>query len=96
MNADQGMQEFTYSFYAWNGWLAESEVVREAYDLNYPVFAAAPAHARRAGSLFQVDAPSVIVECVKPAEDGSRRRHRAPLRIQAHRRPLRAANVAAG
>ena len=29
MTADQGMQQFTYAFYAWNGSLAESELVRE-------------------------------------------------------------------
>jgi alpha-mannosidase len=70
MNADQGVQEFTYSFYTWNGSLAESDVVREAYDLNHPVLAVAGDGGVR--SVLQMDAPSVIVECVKPAEDGSR------------------------
>jgi alpha-mannosidase len=69
MTADKGIQTFTYSFYAWNGSLAESGVVREGYELNVPVTTAAGAGGQ--GSLFAVDAPNVIIETVKPAEDGS-------------------------
>ena len=54
---------------AWSGSLAQSEVVREAYDLNCPVLTAPGAAGER--SLFAVDAPGVVVETVKPAEDGS-------------------------
>jgi alpha-mannosidase len=69
MAADKGRQEFTYAFYAWNGAFADSDVVREACDLNCPVLVVPGAAGER--SLFQVDAPNVIVETVKPAEDGS-------------------------
>ena len=69
MTADKAMQEFTYAFYAWNGSLGDSGVVREAYDLNCPVLAASGAAGER--SLFGVDAPNVIIDTVKPAEDGS-------------------------
>jgi alpha-mannosidase len=69
MTADKGRQEFTYAIYPWNGSLAESAVVREAYDLNCPVMAMQGAAGER--SLFSVDAPNIIVETVKPAEDGS-------------------------
>ena len=69
MTADRGRQEFTYAFYAWNGPFIESEVIREAYDLNCPVRVAAGAAGR--ASILSVDAPNVIVETVKPAEDGS-------------------------
>jgi alpha-mannosidase len=69
MNADKGVQEFTYAFYAWNGSLAESGLVRQGYELNVPV-TTAPAAAGEA-SLLSVDAPNVIVETVKPAEDGN-------------------------
>jgi alpha-mannosidase len=69
MSADQGRQEFTYAFYAWNGSFAESPVVRAGYELNCPVMTATGAAGE--GSLFSVDAPNVIVETVKPAEDGS-------------------------
>jgi alpha-mannosidase len=69
MHADLGRQEFTYAFYAWNGSFADSDLVREGYDLNVPVVSA-PGSAGRA-SLFAVDASNVVVDTVKPAEDGS-------------------------
>ncbi len=69
MTADKGIQTFTYSFYAWNGCLADSNVVREAYELNVPVSVVPGAGGER--SLFSVDAPNVLIETVKPAEDGS-------------------------
>ena len=69
MYADKARQEFTYAFYAWNGSLADSQVVREGYELNCPVTTAPGAGGER--SLFRVDAPNVVVETVKPAEDGS-------------------------
>jgi len=43
--------------------------VREAYDLNVPVLTVPGAAGER--SLFSLDAPNVIIETVKPAEDGS-------------------------
>lgn len=69
MYADKGRQEFSYALYAWNGSFAESPVVQEAYQLNCPV-TTAPGAAGEA-SLFCVDAPNVIIETIKPAEDGS-------------------------
>jgi alpha-mannosidase len=69
MHADQGRQDFVYAFYAWKGGFLESDLVREGYDLNAPLMAAPGDAGTR--SLFSVDAPSVIVETVKPAEDGS-------------------------
>ena len=69
MTADRGMQEFTYAFYAWNGSFAESDIVREAYELNCPVVAALGAAEER--SLFALNAPNIIIATVKPAEDGS-------------------------
>jgi alpha-mannosidase len=69
MYADKGRQEFTYAFYAWNDTFFESGLVQEGYDLNVaPVTAAG---AGGTGSILAVDAPNVIVETVKPAEDGS-------------------------
>lgn len=69
MTADKGKQVFTYAFYAWNGSLAESDVVRQGYELNCPVVTALGAAGEQ--SLFSVDAPNVVIEAVKPAEDGS-------------------------
>jgi len=69
MTADKGIQTFTYAFYAWNGSLVDSPVVWEAYDLNCPVMVL-PGSAGEI-SLFQVDAANVVIEAVKPAEDGT-------------------------
>jgi alpha-mannosidase len=69
MHADVGEQTFTYAFYAWNGAFADSDVVREAYELNLPLMVASGDGGTR--SLFAVDTPNVIIETVKPAEDGS-------------------------
>jgi alpha-mannosidase len=70
MTADRGRQEFTYAFYAWNGSFAESRVVREAYELNCPVMPVSGTAGER--SLFAINAPNVVVETVKLAEDGSK------------------------
>jgi alpha-mannosidase len=69
MTADKGMQEFTYAFLVWNGSFADSPVVREGYELNCPVKVVSGGAGHR--TLFSVDAPNIIIETVKPAEDGS-------------------------
>jgi len=69
MYADKGRQEFTYAFYAWNGTFFESGLVQEGYDLNVATVTARGEAGQ--GSLLTVDAPNVIVETIKPAEDGS-------------------------
>jgi len=69
MHADLGTQTFTYAFYAWNGTFAESDLVRQGYELNAPLLTVPGAAGTR--SMFSVDSPNVIVETVKPAEDGS-------------------------
>ena len=69
LNADKGEHDFTYSYYVWDGPFMDCGVVREGYALNVPLTQAAgrcPAH-----SLMQVDAPNVIIDTVKLAEDGS-------------------------
>ena len=70
-HADEGKQVFTYSLTTWNGPFFESEVVREAYDLNAPLTVAAGAARAPEISLFTLDQPNVFIEAVKPAEDGS-------------------------
>jgi len=74
MTADKGLQNFTYALYPWNGSLVESNVVREAYELNCPVVVipgAAGEGLQNSSSVFNIDAPNIIIETVKPAEDGS-------------------------
>ncbi len=67
MYADKGLQTFTYGLYYWNGSLAESGVVQEAYDLNVPLTVVKGAGG--SGSLFSLDVNNIIIEAVKPAED---------------------------
>jgi len=71
MTADKGLQTFTYALYPWNGSLLESNVVREAYELNCPPLLINGAAREAERSIFSIDAPNVIIETVKPAEDGS-------------------------
>ena len=68
-HADQGVQTFTYAVYSWNGSFADCGVVQEAYELNCPPLLVSGK--AREGSLFSLDAPNIILETVKPAEDGS-------------------------
>lgn len=69
MTADKGEQAFTYALYAWNGSLAESGVVREAYDLNTPITVLPGAGGENL--LFGLDAGNIVIETVKLAEDGT-------------------------
>jgi alpha-mannosidase len=69
MTADRGQQRFSYAFYAWNGSMMDSDLLREAYALNCPPTAALGDAGE--ASLFAVDAPNIVIETVKPAEDGS-------------------------
>ncbi|MBR5301682.1 MAG: alpha-mannosidase [Clostridia bacterium] len=69
LNADKGEHEFTYSYYVWDGPFISSGVVREGYELNVPVTKAAGAAGTH--SMLSVDAPNVVIDTVKLAEDGS-------------------------
>jgi alpha-mannosidase len=71
MTADLGTQRFRYALYTWNGSLLESGVVAEAYDLNLPPLVVDGAAPEAARSLLSLDAANVVIEAVKPAEDGS-------------------------
>jgi alpha-mannosidase len=68
--ADKGMHNFTYSLYYWMGSFMDCRVVQEAYELNIPVLIRDGIAGN--GSIFQIDAPNIIIETVKPAEDTSR------------------------
>jgi alpha-mannosidase len=67
--ADRGMQEFTYAIYPWVGPLTESHLIQEAYELNIPPLII-PGQAGEA-TLFSLDASNIILEIIKPAEDGT-------------------------
>ena len=66
---DAGRHEMTYALFVHEGSFNAENVVRPAYELNVPIFAA---KGEADGKAFaSVDKPNVIVEAVKPAEDGS-------------------------
>ena len=69
MTADRGIQQFTYSFYFWNGPLTESAIPNAAMELNEPVRQEVGAGGE--ASLFGVDGNTVLIDCVKAAEDSS-------------------------
>lgn len=72
MRADNRVHHFTYAFTAWEGAFAQSSVVRQGYELNVaPLVVAGAARTAQNGPMFTVDQPNVILETVKPAEDGS-------------------------
>lgn len=69
MRADNGKHSFTYAFTAWEGSFADSDVVRQGYELNVrPVVSRGIVERFSAVS---VDQANVIPDTMKPAEDGS-------------------------
>jgi alpha-mannosidase len=68
--ADKGIHTFTYSIYYWIGNFGECKVINQAYELNSPVMVFSGSAGE--SSIFQLDAPNIILETVKPAEDGTR------------------------
>lgn len=68
--ADRGMNQFTYSLYAWDGPFLNSQVEKEAYSLNCPV------KVMNGSASFQLplaktDADNIVIDTIKPAEDRS-------------------------
>ena len=73
-SADLGEHEFTYALLPHQGGFREGKVVREAHDLNIPLWAClAPGSAGTRPArlaLFGIDAENAVIEAVKKAEDG--------------------------
>jgi alpha-mannosidase len=67
--ADRGIQTFTYALYYWMGGFGDSDVIREAYELNSPLMMLPGAGGE--SSIFNLDSANIILETVKLAEDGS-------------------------
>ncbi len=67
--ADKGLHQFTYSVMPFSDTFFHSNVVREGYELNHPVYVGMGEYAE--GSLLRLSEKNVIVETVKLAEDGS-------------------------
>ena len=69
MGSDQGEQRFRYGFTAWEGAFDRSPVVRQGLAFNLPV-TVTPGLCE-GFSAFATDAPNVIIDTLKPADDGS-------------------------
>lgn len=68
MRSDNRVHHFTYAFTAWEGGFAGSDVVRQGYELNVPP------QVRQGSADFSalsIDRTNVILDTMKPAEDGS-------------------------
>ena len=69
MRADNRVHSFTYAFTAWEGSFVQSDVVRQGYELN-----TAPMVTEGAVDTFSaasIDRSNIILDTLKPAEDGS-------------------------
>lgn len=69
MRADNGVHHFTYAFTAWEGSFADCDVVRQGYELN--VKPQVTSGAVDAFSAVNIEKANVILDTMKPAEDGS-------------------------
>ena len=69
MRADNRVHQFTYAFTAWEGSFTDCDVVRQGYELNVP--ALTMPGACESFSLASIDKENIILDTMKPAEDGS-------------------------
>ncbi len=69
VSGDEGVHELTYSLLVHNSGFSAKSVVLPAYELNVPVFAVKGTCDNP--SFASTDAPNIIIETVKPAEDDS-------------------------
>ncbi len=69
MRADNKVHHFTYAFTAWEGSFMDSDVVRQGYELNVKPYVAAGSG--QDFSLLSIDRANIILDTMKPAEDGS-------------------------
>ena len=69
MRADNRVHTFTYGFTAWEGNFADCDVVRQGYEINVPP--TVTCGVTESFSALSVDKSNVIMDTMKPAEDGS-------------------------
>lgn len=68
--ADNGIHRFTYALAPHEGGFCADSVVRPAYELNVPLRIGSPIN-KIAPPLLEIEDSNIIVEAVKPAEDGN-------------------------
>lgn len=69
MRADNQVHSFTYGFTAWEGSFADCDVVRQGYEMN--VKPPVTGGATETFSAVELDRENIILDTMKPAEDGS-------------------------
>ena len=70
-SGDKGIHKFTYSLLVHETGFSTESVIKPAYELNYPALVFdGLAPCGNYDSLISVDADNIIIETVKPAEDG--------------------------
>lgn len=70
-SGDKGVHKFTYSLLVHETAFSTESVIKPAYELNYPALVFdGETTCDYGSSLLSVDADNVIIEAVKPAEDG--------------------------
>jgi len=67
--ADKGQQDFTYAFCCWQGPFLTNNPIHDAYELNVPVAVCAGNGGHQ--EIVSISAANVVLESLKPAEDGS-------------------------
>ena len=70
MRADNREHTFTYAFTAWEGSFTDADVTDQGYELNVPMNVV-KGRLDETLSLVGISQPNVILEAMKPAEDGS-------------------------
>ena len=71
-SGDKGIHKFTYSLLVHETAFSTESVIKPAYELNYPALVFdGIADCENLSSLMSVDSENVIIETVKPAEDGN-------------------------
>ncbi len=69
---DKGVHKFTYSLLVHETGFSTESVIKPAYELNYPALVFnGSINSDNSKSLLSIDADNVIIETVKPAEDGN-------------------------
>ena len=71
-SGDKGIHKFTYSLLVHESAFSTESVIKPAYELNYPVLVFdGETVGETYNSLLRIDADNLIIESIKPAEDGN-------------------------
>lgn len=69
--ADRGIQQFTYSIYIHEEEWYDSDLIKEAWDLNASLLST-KGYINNYQPFFKLDNPSIVIDAIKKSEDGNR------------------------